>query len=77
MERSDAQRKVLLDQVYYTTGSFLISLLVPVVTFLVMWRGFIFLRDGDAPKLVTALVAIIWGVGGVGLLFLLSNWLVA
>jgi alpha-glucoside transport system permease protein len=76
MEQSDAQRKGTLDQVYYLVGRVLISLLVPVVTFLVMWQGFIFLRDGDAPKLVTALVAIIWGVGGVGVLFLLSNWLV-
>jgi len=76
MERDAKQSKGILDQVYYATGRILISLLVPVVTFLVMWRGFIFLRDGDAPKLVTALVAIIWGVGGVAVLFLLSNWLV-
>mgnify|MGYP001043985257 FL=1 len=75
MER-DTQTRGLVDQIYYTTGRVLVSLLVPVVTFLVMWRGFIFLRDGDAPKLVTALVAIVWGVGGVGILFLLSNWLV-
>ncbi len=76
MEQADEQRTGLIDRVYYTTGRVLISLLVPVVTFLVMWRGFIFLRDGNAPKLVTASVAIIWGVGGVALLFVLSNWLV-
>ncbi|MBS3784083.1 MAG: sugar ABC transporter permease [Anaerolineae bacterium] len=76
MEREDAQSRGLIDQIYYTTGRVLVSLLVPVVTFLVMWRGFIFLRDGDAPKAVTALVAIIWGVGGVAILYLLSNWLV-
>jgi alpha-glucoside transport system permease protein len=76
MERGDEQTTGFLDRVYYTTGRILVSLLVPVVTFLVMWRGFIFLRDGDASRFVTALVAIIWGVGGVALLFLLSNWLV-
>jgi len=76
MERDDTQRTSLVDQLYYTTGRVLVSLLVPVITFLVMWRGFIFLRDGDAPQFVTAAVAIIWGVGGVAILFLLSNWLV-
>lgn len=53
----------------------LISLIVPLVTFVVMWQGFIFLRGGTASKPVVATVAIIWGVGGVAVLFLLSNWL--
>ncbi len=57
-------------------GRFLVAIIIPVITFLVMWRIFIFLRDGDASKLVTAIVAIVWGVGGVALLFYLSNWLV-
>ncbi|MHC4307559.1 MAG: carbohydrate ABC transporter permease, partial [Planctomycetota bacterium] len=65
-----------MDFVYYSTGRVLISLLVPVLTFLVMWRVFIFLRDGNASKLIIAVVAIVWGVGGVALLFFLSNWLV-
>jgi alpha-glucoside transport system permease protein len=42
----------------------------------VLWRVFIFLRDGNAPRLVIALVAIIWGVGGVAILFVMSNWVV-
>ena len=57
-------------------GRLLVSLLVPLLTFLVMWRVFIFLRDGQAPKLVMALVAILWGVGGVAVLYVLSNWVV-
>lgn len=57
-------------------GRLLIAIFVPVVTFLVMWRTFIFLRDGDASKGVIAVVAIVWGVGGVALLYLLSNWLI-
>jgi len=52
------------------------SIVVPVVTFIVMWRGFIFLRDGNAPQLVIALVAIIWGVGGVALIYFVTNWLI-
>ncbi len=54
----------------------MISLFVPLLTFLVLWRGFIFLRDTKAPQAVVVLVAIIWGVGGVMLLFVVSNWLV-
>ncbi len=57
-------------------GRVLISLFVPVVTFLVLWQGFLFLRDSNAPQAVTVIVAIIWGVGGVALLYLVSNWLV-
>lgn len=57
-------------------GRILISLIVPVITFLVLWQGFIFLRDTNAPQLVIVLVAILWGVGGVGVLYAVSNWLV-
>ena len=54
----------------------LISLFVPVLTFLVLYAGFRFLRESDAPKGIIALVAIIWGVGGVALLYLVSNWFI-
>lgn len=54
----------------------LISLFVPIVTFIGLYAGFIFLRDTDAPKGVVAVVAIVWGVGGVAALYLVSNWLV-
>jgi len=76
MENKNNQSTGILD--WFTTGlgRVIVSLVVPVVTFLVMWRVFIFLRDGDAPKLITVIVAIIWGVGGVAVLFLLSNWIV-
>ncbi len=57
-------------------GRILISLFVPFLTFMILWQGFIFLRDTNAPQIIIILVAILWGVGGVGLLFLVSNWLV-
>ncbi|MFN7034726.1 MAG: carbohydrate ABC transporter permease [Bellilinea sp.] len=57
-------------------GRLLVSVFVPVVTFLVLWRGFIFLRDSNAPQFLIVVVAIIWGVGGVALLYGVSNWLV-
>jgi alpha-glucoside transport system permease protein len=59
-----------------TLGRIVVSLLVPFVTFIVLWRGFIFLRDSQAPQIIQVLVAIIWGVGGVALLYAVSNWLV-
>ncbi|RMH02430.1 MAG: sugar ABC transporter permease [Chloroflexi bacterium] len=59
-----------------TIGRILISLFVPLVTFYILYLGFIFLRDSNAPKIVIVAVAIIWGVGGVALLYLVSNWLV-
>jgi alpha-glucoside transport system permease protein len=57
-------------------GRILISLFVPAITFLVLWQIFIFLRDSEAPQLVIVLVAILWGVGGVAVLFVVSNWMV-
>jgi len=57
-------------------GRILISIFVPLVTFLVLWQGFIFLRDSNAPQMVIVLVAILWGVGGVAALYAISNWLV-
>ncbi len=57
-------------------GRIVISILVPVLTFIVLWQVFIFLRDGNAPRLIIAVVAIIWGVGGVAILFVMSNWIV-
>jgi alpha-glucoside transport system permease protein len=57
-------------------GRLIVSVFVPVVTFIVLWQGFLFLRGSQAPQLVLVIVAIIWGVGGVALLFTVSNWVV-
>ncbi len=57
-------------------GRFLAIVFVPFVTFIVLWQGFIFLRDNKAPQIVMVGVAILWGVGGVALLYVVSNWLV-
>lgn len=54
----------------------LVALFVPVATFIGLYAGFIFLRDSNAPKVVIAIVAIVWGVGGVAVLYTVSNWLV-
>lgn len=50
-----------------------------LVTFFVLYLGFIFLRDtqlNETPKLLVTVVAIIWGVGGVAVLFFVANFLV-
>ena len=57
-------------------GRVFLALLIPIVAFIILYLGFIFLRDSDAPKWLIALVAIVWGVGGVALLYWVVNWLV-
>jgi alpha-glucoside transport system permease protein len=57
-------------------GQLVLSLLGAVVTILILWQGFVFLRDSTAPKWVIAVVAIVWGVGGVGALYVVGNSLV-
>jgi alpha-glucoside transport system permease protein len=57
-------------------GRVLLAVAIPLIAFYVLYVGFIFLRDTDAPRTVIALVAIVWGVGGVGLLFWVFNGLV-
>lgn len=49
---------------------------IPLIAFAVLYAGFIFLRDGNAPKWVITVVAIIWGVGGVAALYWIFNWIV-
>jgi len=75
-QESQSFLEQLLDWFTSTLGRILIALVVPVLTFVIMWRGFIFLREGNAPQLVIALTAIIWGVGGVALIYFITNWLI-
>lgn len=57
-------------------GRLLVSLFVPLITFAILWQGFLFLRDSQAPQWLTAIVAIIWGVGGVLALFTVANFVI-
>ncbi len=59
-----------------TLGQIFVSILVPALTFLVLWQGYLFLQRANAPQIVQVLVAIVWGVGGVALLYVVTNWLV-
>jgi alpha-glucoside transport system permease protein len=65
-----------LDSLVSLIGRIVIALFVPTVTFIVLWQGFIFLRDSDAPQWLIVIVSIVWGVGGVAALYTIANWLV-
>ncbi len=54
----------------------LLAALIPGIAFFVLYQGFLFLRAGDAPKWVITAVAIIWGVGGIAVLYWIFNWLI-
>jgi len=53
-----------------------LAIVIPIVAFVVLYAGFVFLRAGDAPKWLITVVAIIWGVGGVAALYWIFNWIV-
>lgn len=59
-----------------TFTSLLLSLGGAIIMLLVLWQGFLFLRDSSAPKWIIAIVAIVWGVGGVGALYYVANALI-
>ena len=53
-----------------------LAVIIPLIAFAVIYYGFLFLRDTDAPRWVITIVAIIWGVGGVALLYWVFNGIV-
>lgn len=68
--------KSFIQGTFLNLGRLFISLFIPFTAFAVLYAGFIFLRDSKASQGVIALVAILWGVGGIALLFLVSDWVV-
>ena len=57
-------------------GRILLAVSIPLIAFFVLYQGFLFLRDSNAPQVIVTLVAIIWGVGGVAILYWIFNDLV-
>ena len=57
-------------------GRVFLAVIIPLIAFAVIYAGFIFLRDSDAPRWVITIVAIIWGVGGLALLYWVFNGIV-
>ena len=66
----------IIDWFGSTLGKIFVSIFVPAVTFIVLWQGYLFLSKANAPQILQVIVAIVWGVGGVALLYLVTNWLV-
>ncbi len=58
-----------------SVGRFLIGLLLMALMGGFLLSGFLFLRDSTLPKSIVAIVAIVWGVAGAGLLFWVFNWI--
>lgn len=57
-------------------GRIFLAVIIPLIAFLAIYAGFIFLRDSDAPRWLITIVAIIWGVGGVAALYWVFNGIV-
>ena len=76
MMEMQTKSRGFLDSLVSLIGRIVVALFIPTVTFIVLWQGFIFLRDSEAPQWLVVIVAIIWGVGGVAALYFVANWLV-
>lgn len=75
-ESTRQQKEGIVSRIITLLLRLILFVAIPLIAFLVLWAGFIFLRQGDAPKWVITLVAIVWGVGGVAVLFWIFNWMV-
>ena len=74
---AEPPKRSLLDTL--TTGPLriVVSLIVPVVTFIVLRWAFVFRRDADANKILIGVVALVIGIGGVWALYLITDNLVS
>lgn len=57
-------------------GRVVLAVVIPLIAFAAIYAGFMFLRDSDAPRWLVTVVAIVWGVGGVALLYWVFNGIV-
>lgn len=73
---SEEDRMSVGGRIMALVGRVLLMILIPLIAFWVLYRGFLFLRAGDAPKWMITVIAILWGVGGVAVLYWVFNWLV-
>lgn len=60
----------------YSPGRLLLALAMVIGTVVALYAGFVVLRDSQTSQILTAIFAIIWGVGGVIILFYVANNLV-
>ena len=76
LESADERNLNLGARLVSWLGRIVVAVIIPLIAFIVIYYGFIFIRDSDAPRWVIATVAIIWGVGGVALLYWVFNGIV-
>jgi alpha-glucoside transport system permease protein len=57
----------------YSPGQLAIAVAFVAFTFVGLYAGFVVLRDVEMPQVLTAALAMIWGVGGVILLYYVAN----
>jgi alpha-glucoside transport system permease protein len=58
------------------TGQFLVGLLSLLLVLGLLYLGFVYLSNSRTTNLLNTVVAIVWGVGGVGALFFAGNTLI-
>lgn len=75
-EMVDEQDLSLFSKIIAWAGRIFVAVIIPLIAFLAIYAGFIFLRDSDAPRWLVTLVAIIWGVGGIAALYWVFNGIV-
>lgn len=76
LDRSEDPNQSVVTSAFAFLARLILALAIPLIAFFVLYQGFLFLRDSDAPRVLITLVAIVWGVGGIALLFWIFNGLV-
>lgn len=72
----EKKKNIFLKFIGTTLGRIFVSIFVPFIAFAILYIGFQFLKTSNAPKPVLTIIAIIWGVGGILLLYIIIDWLV-
>jgi len=72
----EKKQATVLTRVVASILRLLVAIAIPALAFIAIYLGFIFLRDSDAPQWIITVIAIIWGVGGVALLYWIFNGIV-
>jgi len=75
-ERIEAYERIRGSEFLAWIYRIVLSVVVPLIFFIVMRAGFLWLREGDAHQVLIAVVAIVWGIGGFALLYVIANMLV-
>lgn len=60
----------------WNPGQFVVALVGLVIVIGLLWLGFLYLRGTKTASIVNAIVAIVWGVGGIAALFGVTNMLI-